>query len=153
MGFLLITCIGPVSKFLGCIPLGLSMIIMAAILIAIALYTFFESKIYFNEEYILGFLSKEIYIGIEGACALMVFLVFLVRKRSFSTIVYLVTMALAGFGLAVNIFKLSSFKVDDRIDDDNEKSFIKWLYFIRIGAEFIAEMVVCYMVYSMKKQE
>ena len=153
MGFLLITCIGPVSKFLGCIPLGLSMIIMAAILIAIALYTFFESKIYFNEEYILGFLSKEIYIGIEGAAALMVFLVFLVRKRSFSTIVYLVTMALAGFGLAVNIFKLSSFKVDDNIDDENEKSFIKWLYFIRIGAEFIAEMVVCYMVYSMKKQE
>ena len=153
MGFLLITCIGPVSKFLGCIPLGLSMIIMAAILIAIALYTFFESKIYFNEEYILGFLSKEIYVGIEGAAALMVFLVFLVRKRSFSTIVYLVTMALAGFGLAVNIFKLSSFKVDDKIDDENEKSFIKWLYFIRIGAEFIAEMVVCYMVYSMKKQE
>ena len=153
MGFLLITCIGPVSKFLGCIPLGLSMIIMAAILIAIALYTFFESKIYFNEEYILGFLSKEIYVGIEGAAALMVFLVFLVKKRSFSTIVYLVTMALAGFGLAVNIFKLSSFKVDDKIDDENEKSFIKWLYFIRIGAEFIAEMVVCYMVYSMKKQE
>ena len=153
MGFLLITCIGPVSKFLGCIPLGLSMIIMAAILIAIALYTFFESKIYFNEEYILGFLSKEIYVGLEGASALMVFLVFLVKKRSFSTIVYLVTMALAGFGLAVNIFKLSSFKVDDKIDDENEKSFIKWLYFIRIGAEFIAEMVVCYMVYSMKKQE
>ena len=132
MGFLLITCIGPVSKFLGCIPLGLSMIIMAAIIIAIALYTFFESKIYFNDEYILGFLSKEIYLGIEAAIALMIFIVFLVKKRCYSTMVYLITIALAGFGLAINIYKLSSFKADEKIDNENEKAFIKWLYFIRI---------------------
>ena len=153
MGFLLITCIGPVSKFLGCIPLGLSLIIMAAIIIAIALYTFFESKIYFNDEYILGFLSKEIYLGIEAAIALMIFIVFLVKKRCYSTMVYLITIALAGFGLAINIYKLSSFKADEKIDNENEKAFIKWLYFIRIGTEFIVEMIVCFMVYSMKKQE
>ena len=153
MGFLVITCIGPVSKFLGCIPLGLSMIIMAAIVIAIAGYTFFEANIYFKEEYIFGFLSKEIYVGIELAIALMVFIVFLVKKRSYSRIVYLVTLALAGFGLAINIFKISVFNVDENINNEDERKFIKWLYFIRIGMEFLTEMMVCYMVYSIKKQE
>lgn len=153
MGFLVITCIGPVSKFLGCIPLGLSMIIMAAIVIAIAGYTFFEANIYFKEEYIFGFLSKEIYVGIELAIALMVFIVFLVKKRSYSRIVYLVTLALAGFGLAINIFKISVFNVDENINNEEERKFIKWLYFIRIGMEFLTEMMVCYMVYSIKKQE
>lgn len=153
MGFLVITCIGPVSKFLGCIPLGLSMIIMAAIIIAIAGYTFFEANIYFKEEYIFGFLSKEIYVAIELAVALMVFIVFLVKKRSYSRIVYLVTLALAGFGLAINIFKISVFNVDENINNEEERKFIKWLYFIRIGMEFLMEMMVCYMVYSIKKQE
>ena len=153
MGFLVITCIGPVSKFLGCIPLGLSMIIMAAIVIAIAGYTFFEANIYFKEEYIFGFLSKEIYVAIELAIALMVFIVFLVKKRSYSRIVYLVTLALAGFGLAINIFKISVFNVDENINNEEERKFIKWLYFIRIGMEFLTEMMVCYMVYSIKKQE
>ena len=153
MGFLVITCIGPVSKFLGCIPLGLSMIIMAAIVIAIAGYTFFEANIYFKEEYIFGFLSKEIYVAIELAIALMVFIVFLVKKRSYSRIVYLVTLALAGFGLAINIFKISVFNVDENINNEEERIFIKWLYFIRIGMEFLTEMMVCYMVYSIKKQE
>ena len=153
MGFLVITCIDPVSKFLGCIPLGISMIIMAAILLAIAGYTYGEATIYFKENYVFGFLSKEIYLAIELAITLMVFIVFLVKKRGYSRIVYLVTLALAGFGLAINIYKISVFNVDSGITDENERLFIKWLYFIRIGAEFIAEMVVCYMVYSMKKQE
>ena len=153
MGFLVITCIGPVSKFLGCIPLGISMIIMAAILLAIAGYTYGESTIYFKEENVFGFLSKEIYLAIELAITLMVFIVFLVQKRSYSRIVYLVTLALAGFGLAINIYKISVFNVDSGITDENERFFIKWLYFIRIGMEFLTEMMVCYMVYSIKKQE
>ena len=62
-------------------------------------------------------------------------------------------MGLAGFGLAVNIFKMSVFKLEDTITEDNEKKFIKWLYFIRIGMEFLTEMMVCFMVYSMKKDE
>ena len=153
MGFLVITCIDPVSKFLGCIPLGISMIIMAAILLAIAGYTYGEATIYFKENYVFGFLSKEIYLAIELAVAVMVFIVFLVQKRSYSRIVYLVTLALAGFGLAINIYKLSVFKVEESISVEKERNFIKWLYFIRIGMEFLTEMMVCYMVYSIKKQE
>ena len=153
MGFLVITCIGPVSKFIGCIPLGISMIIMAVIVLAIAGYTYGESTIYFKEEYIFGFLSKEIYLGIEVAVALMVFIVFLVKKRGYSRVVYLVTLALAGFGLAINIYKISMFNIEESITDENERKFIKWLYFIRIGTEFLTEMMVCFMVYSMKKQE
>ena len=153
MGFLVITCIGPVSKFLGCIPLGISMIIMTAIVLAIAGYTYGESTIYFKNEKVFGFLSKEIYLAIELAVAVMVFIVFLVQKRSYSRIVYLVTLALAGFGLAINIYKLSVFKVEESISVEKERNFIKWLYFIRIGMEFLTEMMVCYMVYSMKKKE
>ena len=153
MGFLVITCIGPVSKFLGCIPLGISMIIMTAIVLAIAGYTYGESTIYFKNEKVFGFLSKEIYLAIELAVAVMVFIVFLVQKRSYSRIVYLVTLALAGFGLAINIYKLSVFKVEESISVEKERNFIKWLYFIRIGMEFLTEMMVCFMVYSMKKKE
>ena len=153
MGFLVITCIGPVSKFLGCIPLGISMIIMTAIVLAIAGYTYGESTIYFKNEKVFGFLSKEIYLAIELAVAVMVFIVFLVQKRSSSRIVYLVTLALAGFGLAINIYKLSVFKVEESISVEKERNFIKWLYFIRIGMEFLTEMMVCFMVYSMKKKE
>ena len=153
MGFLVITCIGPVSKFLGCIPLGISMIIMTAIVLAIAGYTYGESTIYFKNEKVFGFLSKEIYLAIELAVAVMVFIVFLVQKRSYSRIVYLVTLALAGFGLAINIYKLSVFKVEESISVEKERNFIKWLYFIRIGMEFLTEMMVCFMVYSIKKKE
>ena len=153
MGFLVITCIGPVSFFLGCIPLGISIIIMAAILIAIAIYTFFESNIYFKNEYIFGFLSKEIYIGIELAIALLVLIAFFVKKKLYSLIMYLVTLALAGLGLAVNIYKISVFNVDESINNEDERKFIEWLYFIRIGMEFITEMFVCYIVYSFEKQE
>ena len=153
MGFLVITCIGPVSKFLGCIPLGISMIIMAAIVAAIAGYTYGEAVVYYKNEKILGFLTKEIYLAIELAVALMVFIVFLVKKKCYSLLVYLITLGLAGFGLAVNIFKMSVFKLEDTITEDNEKKFIKWLYFIRIGMEFLTEMMVCFMVYSMKKDE
>ena len=153
MGFLVITCIGPVSKFLGCIPLGISMIIMTAIVLAIAGYTYGESTIYFKNEKVFGFLSKEIYLAIELAVAVMVFIVFLVQKRSYSRIVYLVTLALAGFGLAINIYKLSVFKIEESISVEKERNFIKWLYFIRIGMEFLTEMMVCFMVYSMKKKE
>ena len=125
MGFLVITCIGPVSKFLGCIPLSVSMIIMAVIVLAIAGYTYGESTIYFKEEYILGFLSKEIYLGIEAAVALMVLIVFFVTKRGYSRIVYLVTLALAGFGLAINIYKISMFNIEESITDENERKFIE----------------------------
>ena len=152
MGFLVITCIGPVSKFLGIIPLSWSMVIMAAVIVAIAGYTYYEAQVYFDQTKVFGFVDKTIYGIIELAIALLLFVAFLVRKKSFSTILYLVTLALAGFGLAVNIHKLSVLELPDQIPD-KEKTFIRWLYFIRIGAEFLAEMMVCYMTYSLKKSQ
>ena len=83
----------------------------------------------------------------------MVLIVFLVKEKFYSTVVYLITRALAGFGLAINIYKLSSFKIDEKIYNENEKSFIKWIYFIRIRTEFIVETIVCFTVYSTKKKE
>ena len=152
MGFLVITCIGPVTKFLGIIPLSWSMVIMAAVIVAIAGYTYYEAQVYFDQTKVFGFVDKTIYGIIELAIALLLFVAFLVRKKSFSTILYLVTLALAGFGLADNIHKLSVLELPDQIPD-KEKTFIDWLYFIRIGAEFLVEMMVCYMTYSLKKSQ
>ena len=42
--------------------------------------------------------------------------------------------------------------MDDKIEDfDVKHKLIQFMYFIRIGAEFIIQMIVCYMVYSYKK--
>ena len=152
MGFLVITCIGPISKFLGLIPLSWSMVIMAAIVVAIAGYTYYESKVYFEKTKIFGFLTKDIYLGIELAIALLLFIAFLVKKKCYSRLMYLTTVAFGGFGLAINIHKLSVLELESGIKDE-EQRFIKWLFFIRIGSEFLVEMMICYIAYSLKKYE
>ena len=75
------------------------------------------------------------------------------RKRGFSRLMYLVTFALAGFGLAINVQKISLLDFSKEVKDEGERKFIEWLYFIRIGAEFFTEILVCYIVYSLKKSE
>ena len=153
MGFLLIPCIDPVSNFLGIIPLSWSMLIMACIIAAVAGYTYFEAKVYFQKVKAFGFISNEAYLIIEGAIALLIFAAFLVRKRGFSRLMYLVTFALAGFGLAINVQKISLLDFSKEVKDEGERKFIEWLYFIRIGAEFFTEILVCYILYSLKKSE
>ena len=153
MGFLLIPCIEPVTFFLGCIPLSWSMIFMACVIAAVAGYTYFEATIYFQEMLAFGFISKEIYAIIEGAIALLLIVTFLIEKRSFTMIMYLVTFALAGFGLAINVQKISLLNLEKEVKNEGERVFLEWLYFIRIGAEFFTEMTVCYIVYSLKKKE
>ena len=151
MGFLVITCIGPISSFLGCIPLRWSMIIMTAIIVAIAGYTYYEAETYFKDVVVFGFINKEIYGIMELALALLIFVSFLVRKKCFTIVMYLLTLAYSGLGLAINVHKLSVLELDSAIPKDTkEAGFIKWLYFIRIGAECLVEMSVCYMVYSYK---
>ena len=66
---------------------------------------------------------------------------------------YLVTFALAGFGLAINVQKISLLNLEKEVSKEGERVFLEWLYFIRIGAEFFTEMMVCYIVYSLKKKE
>ena len=150
MGFLVFTCIGPVSSFLGCIPLTWSLIVMAGVIVAIAGYTYQEASIYFNDFKIFGVINRTFYLIIELAIALLVFVNFLAKKKSFSLIVYFLTLAYAGFGLAVNFYKLSVYELEKVIEKSEERKFIQWLFFIRIGVEFIAEIMVCYVVYSLK---
>ena len=153
MGFLLIPCIEPVSTFLGCIPLSWSMICMACIIAAVAGYTYFEATVYFEDMAAFGFISKEAYVIIESAIALLLIVTFLVGKRSFTMLMYLITFALAGFGLAINVQKLSLLNLEKEVKNEGERVFLEWLYFIRIGGEFFTEMVVCYIVYSLKKKK
>ena len=150
MGFLVFTCIDPVSSFLGCIPLSWSLVAMAAIIVAVAGYTYYEAGYYFSDFKILGFINYTIYGIIELAIALLIFVTFMVKKKTFTLIIYFTTLAHAGLGLAINVYKLSVFELESSIDVEGERKFIQWLYFIRIGAEFLAEMLVSYMVYSLK---
>ena len=153
MGFLVITCIGPSSKFLGLLSLELSMVIMAAIICAIAGYTYYEATVYFEgKTKFFGLVDEVIYLIIELGVALLLFVAYVVKKKCYSRLMYIITFAHAGFGLSFNIHKLSILKLEEGIKGD-DKIFIKWLFFIRIGAEFLTELMVCYMVYSLKKKE
>ena len=153
MGFLVITCIGPSSKFLGLLSLELSMVIMSVIILAIAGYTYYEATIYFEgKTKFFGLINENIYLIMELSVALLVFVAYVIKKKCYSFFMYILTFAQAGFGLAMNIHKLSILELEKNIKDEDKK-FIKWLFFIRIGAEFLIELIVCYMAYSLKKKE
>ena len=150
MGFLVLTCIGPVSSFLGCIPLRIAMIIMGALIAICAGYSYLEAEVFFSDVKAFGLVNKTVYAIIEGAIALLIVVDFFVKKKCYTRILYLLTLALAGVTLAYNIFKISIF--DDKILRFNvEHKLIQFMFFIRIGAEFIIQMLVSYICYSLKK--
>lgn len=150
MGFLVITCIGPVSSFLGIIPLGISMIIMGALIGLCAGYSYLEAQIFFANMKVFDLVSKEVYAIIEGAIGLLLIVDFIVKKKCYTTILYLLTLALAGTTLAYNIFKISIF--NDKINDYGvDHKLIQFMFLIRIGAEFFIQILVSYITYSLKK--
>ena len=153
MAFIFIPCVKPTSKFLNCIPLDVSIIIMAVMLIIIAVFTFFENKVYFKGERLFGFLSKEIYMIIETVIATMIFIVYQAKKREYTTVIYLFTAAFTIFAFAINIQKATNFRVDEEIKDTKIRSFVEYIYFIRIGTEFVVDIFASYLLYSLRKQE
>ena len=151
MGFLILTCISPVSIFLGCIPLRIAMIIAAAMIAVCAGYSYFEAKVFFKNYNAFGLINIELWFILELAVALLVLVDFFVSKKSYTRILYLVTIALAGFTLAYNVFKISIF--DDKVNSDYnvDHKLFQFMFMIRVGAEFIIEMLACYICYSYKK--
>ena len=116
-------------------PLGVSMIIMASIILIIAGYTYVEATMYFKDEKILGFLTKEMYLVIRLIIGIMIFIAFLVKKKCYSLLVYLINFALSIFDLTVNIYKLSVFTLEKTLDEYDEK-FIRWLFLSESGLNF-----------------
>ena len=153
MTFLHFTRLEPVSKFLWCIPLKISMIILGVFLLAKALYTIFEAKIYFTSTYVLGFASKEIFLVLEILVAILVFVIFFLRNRLFYTIAYWTTLVFAVFVLIGNCQKLFSLKLEENLGEDKVKTYIKFLYFFRVFSEFFIDLFVCFMVYSIKEEQ
>lgn len=151
MGFLVITCLGSSKKFLGLIPLRLAMIIMAAFIGICAWYCYFEAKIFFQDTKAFGLVNKEAYSIIEGAIALLLLVDFVMQSYCFTLFLYLLTFGLAGATLAYNVFKISIF--NDKINQYNiTHKLVQFNFLIRIGAEFLVQMTVCYMTYSYKKE-
>ena len=152
MGFLILTCIEPVSSFFGCIPLRLAMIIAAAMIVVCGGYSYFEAKVFFKDYTAFGLINIELWFILELAVALLVFVDFFITKKSYTRILYLVTIGLAGFTLAYNVFKISIF--DDKVNSDYnvDHKLFQFMFMIRVGAEFIIEMLACYICYSYKKK-
>ena len=73
MGFLVVTCIGPISSFLGIISLRISMLIMAFFIGVCAAYSYFEAEIFFKDTKAFGLVNKEAYAKMN--LALLLFLV------------------------------------------------------------------------------
>ena len=152
MGFLILTCIEPVSSFFGCIPLRLAMIIAAGMIVVCAGYSYFEAKVFFKNYNAFGLINIELWFILELAVALLVFIDFFITKKSYTRLLYLITIGLSGFTLAYNVFKISIF--DDKVKSDYNVShkLFQFMFMIRVGAEFIIEMLACYICYSYKKK-
>ena len=150
MGFLVVTCIGPISSFLGIIPLTIAMIIMGGFIAVCAGYSYLEAKVFFEETKAFGLVNNTVYAIIEGGIALLIVVDFFIRKKNYTLLLYLITVALTGVTLAYNIFKISIF--NDKIKEYNIKhKLIQFMFLIRIGAEFIIQLCVSYICYSYKK--
>ena len=152
MGFLVLTCIGPVSSFFGCIPLRFAIILAAGMILVCAGYSYFEAKVFFKDYYLFGMINTEFWFILQLAVALLVFIDFFIGKQSFTNILYLLTIGLAGFTLSYNVFKISIF--DDKVnsDYDVDHKLFQFMFMIRVGVEFLIEMMACYICYSYKKK-
>ena len=151
MGFLVITCLHHSKKFLGLLPLRLSMIIMAAFIGICAWYCYFEAQIFFQDTKAFGLVNKEAYSIIEGSIALLLLVDFFIQNYCYTLFLYLLTFALTGAALAYTVFKISIF--NDKIKEYEVKHhLIQFMFLIRIGAEFLVQITVCYIAYSFKKE-
>ena len=83
----------------------------------------------------------------------MVFIVYQAKKREYTTVVYLFTAAFTIFAFAINIQKATNFRVDEEIKGTKIRSFVEYIYFIRIGTEFVVDIFASYLLYSLRKQE
>ena len=150
MAFLVITCIEPVQSFLGLISLRCSMPIVAFFILICGVYSYVEAKYFFKDYKFFGLVNIDAYFIIECAIALLVCMDYFIQKLSYTRLLYLLTLALAGMTLAYNIFKTSI--IDDKIEEYGiDHKLIQFMYFIRVGTQFIIEMIVCYICYSYKK--
>ena len=100
MAFLVITCIGPVQSFLGLLSLRCSLPIMAFFLLVCGSYSYAEAKVFFKHTKCFGLVNKEAYFIIECAIALLVCMDYFIQKLSYTRLLYLITLALAGITFA-----------------------------------------------------
>lgn len=151
MNFLVFTYIGPISNFLGCISLRVAMIIMGALIAICAGYNYLENKAFLIDTKIFGLINNTIYIIIESIISLLIIVDFFVTKKCYTRILYILTLALTIITLIHNFSKLLEF--DSKIKECNvEDKLIQFMFFIRIGAEFFVQLLVCYICYSFKEE-
>ena len=152
MGFLVITCIEPVDSFLGCISLRISILFMAFLLLACASYTLAEAEVFFEDLKYFGIFNKIIICVIQSFMGVLVGLDFFVKKKCYTRLLYYLSFLTAGLSLVYNVFKVSIF--NDKVKDDygHDHKVLQLLFVIRVIAEFLIEMIVCFYCYSYKKK-
>ncbi len=155
MGFLVITCIEPAESFMGCscISLRMSMLIVGFFFAACASYSLGEAEIFFKDQKYFGIINKHVIFVIQMFMAILIGLDFFIKKKGFSRLLYYLSFATAGLSLAYNTFKVSLF--NDKLKDDfkiKDHKILQFLFVIRVIAEFLIQMIVCYYCYSYKKK-
>lgn len=145
--FLVFTCIKPQKrKFLGLVPLKSTPILAAILILICTLYTYYEAKEFYPKDYFLEIIGYETINYAQMIIALMTAVCYILsQSRAYTKLMYLVTFGLAGFCLAINLWKKSLFMEEY---DEDEEVILGWLYFIRLGAECAIELYACYMVFS-----
>ena len=150
VNFLTITCIKPIKrKFLGILPLNTAAIFAALCIAAIAFYTYEEAQIYFGMHRILIFFTHDYPFYAQIAVAILTLLCYILNSKCYTKMIYSATFGLTGFSLCLNLWKKSLLFEEVYYEDDDE--IVRWLYLIRIGAEFAIELYSCYLVFSISQ--
>ena len=125
---------------------------MAFLLLACASYTLAEAEVFFEDLKYFGIFNKIVICVIQSFMGVLVGLDFFVKKKCYTRLLYYLSFLTAGLSLVYNVFKVSIF--NDKVKDDygHDHKVLQLLFVIRVIAEFLIEMIVCFYCYSYKKK-
>ena len=76
------------------IPLAIAMIIMCGFLAVCIGYSYLEAEVFFADTKVFGLVNKSAYATIEGIIARLLGLIFFIRKRNYTLLLYLIYLQL-----------------------------------------------------------
>ena len=107
--FLVVTCIKPQRKLLGILSMRFTMILCAIVTIIIGIYNYYEAQDFFPKILIYNIFNEYMILFVQGTIGLLLFVCFLVKRKNFTRILYVITLIYCGAMLAINISKIDIF--------------------------------------------
>ena len=144
--FLVCTCIKPLHKLFGVLSLRCTMIVCAAATFLIAFYTLMEADDFFTDFKAFKILDRYVVFSGEIILGLLILICYFVKRKSYTRIIYIISLVYCCAVLSVNLCKIDIFKQIEDIKRISEN--IAVLFIIRVMSEFVIELYICYLVYS-----